>query len=128
MMSTNSTVLFHRRSRAVRPRCVGTYAVSIAAVAVASLIGACGGESERVSCVVTVGGKQTTVSLEVKVGSSSIATLGSYSVTFSILDHSQLQAEVRDAHSTLMTSKATGAVGGGSAGTPDGLLEYSCAP
>lgn len=89
-----------------------------------------GSSSEKVSCVVTVGGAHTTVSLDTKVGASSVAMVGSYSVTFSIVDGQKFEAHVRDADSTLMTMTADGASGraGGSAGTPDGQLGFSCAP
>jgi hypothetical protein len=87
------------------------------------------GESDKVSCVVKVGGAQTTVSLDTKVGASAVAIVGNYRVTFSILDGPTFEAEVRDADSTLMTMTAGGASGGGgSAGTPDGQLDFSCAP
>jgi hypothetical protein len=90
----------------------------------------CSDENGKLTCVVTVGGAQATVSLDTKVGASSVATVGSYSVTFSVLDGSKFEAEVRDADSTLMTMTAGGVSGraGGSAGTPDGPLEFSCAP
>ncbi len=102
----------------------------VALAAFLVVVAACGAESHTLSCVVKVGGAQTTVSLNTKVGSSVMATVPSYTVTFSILDGPRLTANVQDAHfKTLMrtTSGADGG-GGGSVTTPDGLLEYSCTP
>jgi hypothetical protein len=96
------------------------------------LIGAaaCSDDIETVTCVVKLGAEQSSVPLETNVGASTVATVGSYSVTFSILEGRKLQAEARDAESTLMTVTA-GDVSGeasGSTGTADGQLEFSCAP
>ena len=98
------------------------------AVAFAALLGACSSDTERVSCVVKLGGAQASVSLDAKVGDSVTATVGRYSVTFSILDGLQLEAEVTDPDSTLQTTTAGGTTAGGGEGTPDGQLDYSCAP
>lgn len=82
------------------------------------------------ACVVKLGAEQESVSLETKVGASIVATVGAYSVTFSILDGRKLEAEARDTNSTLVTV-TTGSgprEASGSTGTPDGQLEFSCAP
>jgi hypothetical protein len=101
----------------------------IAWVAFASLVGACSNSAPgRVSCVVKLGTEQTSVSLDAKVGDSVTATVGRYSVAFSFLDGLRLEAQVTDRDSTLMTATATGTTASGAAGTPDGQLEYSCAP
>lgn len=87
-------------------------------------------DTERVTCVVKLGTAQTSVPLDTKVGASSVATVGSYTVAFSILDGRKLKAEVRDTKSTLMTVTA-GALSqeeSGSTPTPDGQLQFSCAP
>ncbi len=59
-----------------------------------------------------------------------MATVGNYSVTFSVVDGLRLEAEVRDADSTLIKVTTGDAAGTatGSTGTPDGQLEFSCAP
>ena len=90
----------------------------------------CSNENDAVSCDVTVGEARTIVSLDTKVGSSSVAKVGGYSVTFSVVVGQKLEAEVRDAKSTLMKDTAGDVAGraGGSAGTPDGQLEFTCAP
>ena len=90
----------------------------------------CGDENVTVSCTVKVGALQTSVSLESKLGSSSLATVGSYSVTFSVVAGHKLEAEVRHADSTLMKVTAGDVAGraSGSTGTPDGQLDFSCAP
>jgi hypothetical protein len=97
----------------------------------APLIGAaaCGDDVDTTTCVVQLGAARSSVTFETKVGSSAVATVGRYGVIFSILDGVKLQAEVRDADSTLMTT-TTGGSGraGGSTGTADGQLEFSCAP
>ena len=101
----------------------------LACLALASLLSACSSSApERVSCVVKLGSAQTSVSLDAKVGDSVTATVGLYSVAFSFLDGLQLEAQVTDPDSTLMTAKASGTTAAGAAGTPDGQLEYSCAP
>ncbi len=96
------------------------------------MIGAagCSDESDTVSCRVEVRGAQTTVSLDTKVGASSVANVASYSVTFSVVAGQKLEAEVRDATSSLM-KVTTGDVAGrasGSTRTPDGQLQFTCAP
>ena len=91
---------------------------------------ACSDEPDTVSCRVEVGGAQTTVSLDSKAGASSVAKVASYSVTFSVVDGRKLEAEVRDATSSLM-KVTTGDVAGkasGSMATPDGQLQFTCNP
>jgi hypothetical protein len=101
----------------------------MAAIAFASVLAACGDDSETLSCVVKLGAAQATASLDSKVGSSAVASIGGYSVTFTILDGSRLQGEVTDSKATsLMKSTAGGLNGGGSLGTADGRLDYSCVP
>jgi hypothetical protein len=101
-------------------------------LACASLVvgatGCSSGDNDKVSCVVKVGEAQTAVSLDTKVGASSVATVGSYSVTFFVVDGLQFEAEVRDGDLTVMKMTG-GAVAGaaGSAPTPDGQLDFSCA-
>jgi hypothetical protein len=92
---------------------------------------ACVGESNPVSsCVVKLGDAQTVVSIDTKVGASAVATIGGYSVTFTISDGRQFEAAMRDADSTLTKVTMNGWPGraGGSTGTPDGELEFLCAP
>jgi hypothetical protein len=58
------------------------------------------------------------VRLDSNVGASSVATVGDYSVTFSVLNHRELEAEARHADSTLVTVKGgdvSGGIGGFSA-------------
>lgn len=102
----------------------------LASTALMFAVAACSDESDTVTCVVNVGGAQTTVPLIVKVGASAVATVGDYSVAFSVGDGRRLEAEVRDADSTLMKMTTGDAAGtaSGSTGTPDGQLEFSCAP
>jgi hypothetical protein len=96
--------------------------------AFATVFGACGGDDHKLSCVVKLGAAQATVPLDTKVGSSAEATVGGYTVAFTILEGSRLQGEVTDAQATsLMTSKAGGLAGSGGLGTADGHLAYSCA-
>ena len=102
-------------------------------VALATALGACGDDSETLSCKVKLvtaqATTQDTTTLDSKVGSSAAASLGGYTVTFTILDGSRLQGEVKDAKATsLMKSTAGGLNGGGSLGTADGRLDYSCGP
>jgi hypothetical protein len=100
--------------------------LSIAVFAMAASLGACGDDGEQVTCTVTVGEAATTVTFDDQVGASAVATLGSYAVTFTVLDRHGLEAEVRDSDSVLMTGTSNGVIAGGSSGTPDGQLEYSC--
>jgi len=90
----------------------------------------CSDETGTVSCDVEVNGVQTAVSLDAKVGASSVATIASYSVTFTVVAGQKLEAEVRNATSSLM-KVTTGDVAGkasGSTPTPDGQLQFTCAP
>jgi hypothetical protein len=92
---------------------------------------ACAGESNPVSsCVVKLGDARTVVSIGTKVGASSVATIGTYSVTFTINDGRQFEAAMRDEDSTLAKVTTGGWPGkaSGSTGTPDGELEFSCTP
>jgi hypothetical protein len=102
------------------------FAVMTLAVGVFS---GCGAGSDKVSCVVKVGGGQTNVSLDTKVGSSAVASVGTYSVAFSIQPGSHLRSEVKDAQgATLMTVTTGGFTGSGAGPTPDGQLDFSCTP
>ncbi|MEY2416732.1 MAG: hypothetical protein QOH53_2066 [Ilumatobacteraceae bacterium] len=70
------------------------------------------------------------MSLDTKVGASSVAKVASYGVTFSVVAGQKLEAEVRDATSSLM-KVTTGDVAGkasGSMATADGPLQFTCAP
>lgn len=97
-----------------------------AGVMLLGLVVACGSDRENVSCNVSVGDENTVVTFEDAVGESSVATVGAYTVTFTVHERHQLSAEVRDADSTLMTGTSGGVIGAGSVGTPDGRLDYSC--
>jgi hypothetical protein len=93
------------------------------------VVSGCGTGSDKVSCVVKVGGEQTSVSLATKVGSSALASVGTYSVEFSIQPGSHLRSEAKDARgATLMTVTTGGVTGSGAAPTPDGQLDFSCTP
>ena len=65
---------------------------------------ACGDDSDTITCVVNLGTAQTSVPIDTKVGASSVVTVGSYSVMFSILDGGKLEAKASDEDSTLMTA------------------------
>jgi hypothetical protein len=105
-----------------------TKSTATAFIAFGTVFGACGTDDQKLSCVVELGAAKATVPLDTKVGSSAVATVGGYTVDFTILEGSRLQGEVTDAHATsLMTSRAGGLAGSGGLGTPDGHLDYSCA-
>ena len=102
--------------------------IAVMAFAVVGL-NACSSGSDKVSCVVKVGGEQTNVSLNTKPGSSALASVGAYSVEFSIQPGSHLRTEAKDAQgATLLTTTAGGVTGGGGLGTPNGQLDFSCTP
>ena len=118
-----------RLGRVAGPHHVLTRSALIACAALAPLVSACGNSApERVTCIVKLGSEQTSVSLDAKVGDSVTATISSYSIAFTFLAGLQLEAEVKDPHSTLIRIKARGTTAEGLAGTPDGQLGYSCAP
>ena len=70
----------------------------------------CGSGSDTVSCVVKVGGEQTNVSLNTKPGSSAVASVGAYSVAFSIQPGSHLRAEAKNAGGATLLTVTTGGV------------------
>lgn len=92
----------------------------------------CSAKREQLTCVVKLGGAQTTVPLDTQFGGdAAVATVGDYTVTYSILDNSRkYAAEVKHGSSVLMTMTASGdpTVAGGSSTTPDGQLEFFCRP
>ncbi len=121
------------RYRARRPSARGRrWSISrlLVFVALPVVVSSCADDGNRLSCTVTVGATKSTVSLTTKVGSSAMATVGKYAVTFTILEGAQLTAVVKDEHfKELMrgTSGGAGRGGGGSVHTPDGQLDYTCA-
>ena len=76
-----------------------------------------------------MGAAKSSASLTTKVGSSAMAIVGNYAVTFTILEGPRLTAVVKDEHFKELMRSTAGANrgGGGSVHTPDGQLDYTCA-
>ncbi len=94
-------------------------------------VSACAAAPATLPCTVALGGSHRTIDVVAKDGAVSTASVGGYSVTFTVHATSpQISAKVTNSNGRTLLSASGGRLGGfsGSAPTPDGELDFSCGP
>lgn len=74
-----------------------------------------------------LGADSTSVTLEIREGAKSVASLDGYSVTFEVLEKSKVRARATGPDQRLIVgAEANGPVLSGAAETPDGRIRFGC--